>query len=186
MSAGTTSSDVYSLGAILYELLGGCPPFDAATPLAILRRLETEEPAPPRSFNRSADRELETICLHCLEKEPARRYPSAGALASDLDRWLRGEPISARPADLRRRPAMATALLLSTAAAVVVGSVFTRSELAVRRKKNNALAASKTAHMAERTVASERAMRMVSRGIRFHSQTLGWGSPSFPFSPHRW
>jgi serine/threonine protein kinase len=130
-------TDVYALGAVLYEVLTGRPPFHGATPLDTLRQVVAKEPPPVKQLRENVPRDLETICLKCLHKEPKKRYASGGALTADLRRFLNGRPIHARATGYterfgrwcRRNPALASASGLATAAvtllvAVLIGQYF--------------------------------------------------------------
>jgi serine/threonine-protein kinase len=123
----TPAADIYSLGAILFDLLAGRPPFLGEHALAVIRQA-ADKPAPKlRSLLRNVDRDLETICAKCLEREPTARYRSAADLAEDLERWLEGRPIVARPVSppvtlwrwSKRNPLLATAALVCALASGV-------------------------------------------------------------------
>jgi hypothetical protein len=144
--------DVYGLGAVLYEMLTGGPPFRGTTKLETLELVRTHEPVPPRQLQPAVPRDLETVCLKCLEKDPDRRYASAEALAADLRRFLDGEPVTARPARwwgraarwCRKRPASAALLAVAfLASAALVGWAVERGrrqavELQAERERGRA------------------------------------------------
>ncbi len=128
-------SDVYGVGATLYHMLTGEPPFRGDSLINVIKKVLSDPPDPPRKRNPAVDRDLDSICLKCLEKERERRYESAGALADDLARWLDGRPVVAKPVGLgrrlglwaRRNRAFATAGLVAAVAVVALGGLATWS-----------------------------------------------------------
>jgi hypothetical protein len=145
------ATDVYSLGAILYELVTGRPPFRAATVLDTLDQVRSAEPPSPSRIQPGLPIDLETICLKCLEKEPARRYATAEALAADLRRFGAGEPIAARPVGIvgrglkwaRRRPMTAGLTVLSAVSTVLLIFVLAKSNVVITRQQRETLDALK-------------------------------------------
>jgi serine/threonine protein kinase/Flp pilus assembly protein TadD len=133
-------TDVYGLGAVLYQLLTGHPPFAGGTTYETIKLLLDTEPRQPRLWNSKIDRDLSTICLKCLEKDPKRRYPSALALAEDLERWVKHEPILARRSGIftrgkkwvQRNPTSALLAASLVALAVAAGWIISKSDLSRR------------------------------------------------------
>jgi serine/threonine protein kinase/tetratricopeptide (TPR) repeat protein len=158
------AADVYALGAILYQLLTGRPPFRGETAEDTLHQVRTAEPVPPRRLQPKVPRDLETICLKCLQKEPPRRYASAAELAEELQRFTSDRPIRARPTPAweralrwaRRRPAVAALLSVSGLAAVVLLVTLAVSNVLIGQEKRRAEENYRTAETNRRTAETNR------------------------------
>ena len=163
-------SDVYGLGAVLYALLTGRPPFQSADPVQTMKQVCEQEPLPPRQLNPAVPRDLDTVCLKCLEKEPHRRYQSAAELAEELGRFHRNEPVKARPVSrvercwrwCRRNPAVA-GLLAGILAALLTGTgvathfAFQADARAREREEARAVAAARAEEANDARAAAEKA-----------------------------
>jgi serine/threonine protein kinase/tetratricopeptide (TPR) repeat protein len=131
------AADVYALGAVFYQMLTGQPPFAGGTTYETIRLVMETEPRHPRLWNPKVDIDLTTICLKCLEKDPKKRYETAEALAQDVERWLRHEPIRARPANvfmrtrkwIRRNPTTAVSVVSLASLIAAVGVIIWKSDL---------------------------------------------------------
>jgi WD40 repeat protein len=173
------ATDVYGLGAVLYYLLTGRPPVQAATPASLIRQTLETEPVPPARLRPGVPRDLGTICLKCLQKEPGQRYATAGALAEDLRRFQAGEPVAARPVGwagrglrwCRRNPALATLgtaavllLLAVTAVSVVFAVDRGRAAANLQAEKDRAESALKRSRSNEALLTCDRAVRIGEEG----------------------
>jgi WD40 repeat protein/serine/threonine protein kinase len=174
----TAAADVHALGAVLYEMLTGQPPFKGATVLATLEQVANRDPVPPRQLQPQTPRDLETICLACLAKEPRQRYASAAALADDLRRFQRGEPVVARPTPARerlwrwaRREPLVASLTAAVVTVALAGFALVLWQwLRAEDKASAAASAGEAAKQARRLALEEQARLALYQGLALCDQ----------------
>jgi eukaryotic-like serine/threonine-protein kinase len=165
------AADIYSLGAIFYELLVGRPPFRASSPIDTIRQVIEQEPIPPRKLEPRVPYDLETICLKCLEKDPARRFTSAAELADDLRRFVDGDPILARPTPAwerawkwgKRRPAIVSLLGVCTLAVLGMVLLIVWHNVSLRGKLDVALSQERQARQREMDARQKQRVSLVQQ-----------------------
>jgi WD40 repeat protein len=192
------AADIYALGTILYQMITGRPPFLGATALDTLHQVLHDDPVAPRQLVPSIPKDLETICLKCLEKEPKKRYASCRELAADLRRFLAGEPTLARPPGwlersvrwVRRNPTLATLIIVSTVAVLtmLVGSYLNNQSL--RRAYRNVQRSEEEGRRALVRLGVEQGMSCLDDGhaalaLSWFASTLELGCPEEQLRQHR-
>jgi WD40 repeat protein/tRNA A-37 threonylcarbamoyl transferase component Bud32 len=172
----TTAADVYGLGAVLYTMLAGRPPFRGSSALATLNQVTDFDPESPTRYNPRLDRDLATVCLKCLEKEPTERYESAQALAEDLECWLDGKPVEARPVGSLgrfrrwcvRKPGLATLTGVSGVLVLLLLGGLAASTWLIAKQRDLA----EVAH--SRTLARERELTQLLQAARLKQAHQAW------------
>lgn len=196
--AATTAIDVYGLGAVLYFMVTGAPPFAGGSAWDTIRRVIGEQPVPPRLLNGNVDRDLEQICLHCLEKDPNCRYGSAELLAVDLERWLAGEPVQAAQPSLlnqtirwaRRNPALTGVCMVAASllVALAVGATLAAVRIAAANGRAEALLVQMQLEQAERLIdsgQSSHGLAMLAHVAGRHAEDAEIGRRLYSALAHR-